>query len=185
MRILAATHRVLLTALAQLAPLGAAAAAGLPPSGTAMKVIGRRRKQRQRQQRRRPQLWSGRTQCLSVIGRLCPVVSAGSQQAAGLAEDALVDATACLCWAQLRITPRTLRHLYNQNPCDYAFFCHRCCPLLPDAAAEIEIAKRPDGSPWELGSGGFGKASCDVLLPTGLPVVVMGGVAMWPCCADR
>ena len=30
---------------------------------------------------------------------------------------------------------------------------------LPCLPAEIDIAQRPDGSPWELGSGGFGKVS--------------------------
>lgn len=32
-----------------------------------------------------------------------------------------------------------------------------CVPLLNLAPAEIEICRRPDGSDWELGSGGFGK----------------------------
>jgi len=31
------------------------------------------------------------------------------------------------------------------------------CRLLRLYFAELEIAKRPDGSDWELGSGGFGK----------------------------
>ena len=37
------------------------------------------------------------------------------------------------------------------------------CPVLSVALpAEVEIAKRPDGSDWLLGSGGFGKvgAAC-------------------------
>jgi hypothetical protein len=37
--------------------------------------------------------------------------------------------------------------------------CIRLTNLLcnPTTSAEIEIAKRPDGSDWLLGSGGFGK----------------------------
>lgn len=32
-------------------------------------------------------------------------------------------------------------------------FCPYCRRIPPEA---IEIMKRPDGSPWQLGSGGFG-----------------------------
>ena len=42
----------------------------------------------------------------------------------------------------------------------------RPCPARYLSAAELEIVKRPDGTDWALGSGGFGTVRCAALCAT-------------------
>ena len=72
----------------------------------------------------------------------------------------------------------TLHTLHHQTPAQRML--HISTPPAPCCwpPAEIEICKRPDGSDWELGSGGFGKV-CSAAVS--VFVVVMTSRLDCPC----